>query len=426
MEILDPLHGLIEISEEEKIIIDTPLFQRLRWIKQLGFSELTFPGASHTRYIHSIGTMHLATKAFSNIAKSIKTIVKEEEEKRILAILRLAALLHDIGHPPFSHAAETILPSKKELIICENSTEKATHEDITLYLILSEKFKNIINNSYKKLKITAEDVACILKGGEKINHKITINEWDLTPLLRQIISSEVDVDRMDYLLRDSYFTGVKYGNFDKDWLLSNIGVYQNDKKFYLSLNSKAKWTFEDFLLSRYHMFLMVYFHYKTVIYEKMFHNFLNEEKDEIILDLEKIEKYDDQWMMEKLKNSKNFWAKKITERKPLKMVLEVNEKDFPLKRRKKITKRLKENKIKYEWISSEMVLSKYYGKGRKSENPIFVRDERSTMQPRFYPIDEYSDLFKKYDEKIKLLRLYCDEEKSKKIKNIIERMNYEP
>ena len=145
MEVRDPLHGSVAISPEEVHVLTAPFFQRLRNIKQLGFSEYSFPGATHTRYLHSIGVMAIATKAFDQIFCSK---LGKMEFQRLRETLRMAALLHDIGHAPLSHSTESVMPPLSEVALPArfsfiqgtNPHRQATHEDYTVKAIVDSSF----------------------------------------------------------------------------------------------------------------------------------------------------------------------------------------------------------------------------------------------------------------------------------------------
>ena len=242
--IRDSLHGNLQLNEFEVKLIDTPQIQRLRRIKQLGFTYLVYPGANHTRFEHSIGTMYLA----SRLAYGLKL---PDEQRQIL---RVCALLHDAGHGPFSHVSEAVL--------------KESHEQLTSKLILESELSTILSEKYDTKEIIG------LIGGEGS--------------LGQIISGDLDVDRMDYLLRDSYYTGVAYGVIDVERLIHNMKLEDN-----LILKSKGVQAAESMLLARYFMYPSVYQHHTTRIINSMFRRCLKQLFKEGLINQEKIYKYDD-------------------------------------------------------------------------------------------------------------------------------------
>jgi HD superfamily phosphohydrolase len=226
LDIIDPIHDFIRVHDHELTIIDDPIFQRLRRIRQLSGAHLTYPSAQHTRFEHSLGVMHIASQAGQALQE--KEILKSED----IEILRLAGLLHDIGHGPFSHLFEEILGQKK-----------FSHEDFGKEIILkSEIGDNLSKNGYDKKFVT----------------KIAFGDSKLQ-FLNEIVSGALSADMMDYLLRDGYFTGAEHAKIDHKRITQSLDVYK--KK--LALERSAIYSFESMMHSRYQMFKAVYFH-KTV------------------------------------------------------------------------------------------------------------------------------------------------------------------
>lgn len=226
LDIIDPIHDFIRVYEHELVLIDNPIFQRLRRIRQLSGAHLTYPAAQHTRFEHSLGVMHIASQA--GHALNEKGIIKFDD----IEILRLAGLLHDIGHGPFSHLFEEILQEKK-----------ISHEDFGKSIILkSEIGDKLSKNGYDKKLITK-----IAFGDSKSQY------------MNEIVSGALSADMMDYLLRDGYFTGAEHAKIDHKRITQSLDVHQ--KK--LALERSALYSFESMMHSRYQMFKAVYFH-KTV------------------------------------------------------------------------------------------------------------------------------------------------------------------
>jgi HD superfamily phosphohydrolase/uncharacterized protein YwgA len=204
--IIDPIYGHVAITELEQFIINTPEMARLRRIQQLGLADLAFPGANHTRFEHSVGTLFIAYK----IAKALG--LKQEEIVKI----RLAALLHDVGHCAFSHVVESVLkrnPSYQPVIDGKNFL---SHEMFTEY---------IISNSFHTKPEIAKHAGDAKPFFEEIAHMAT-GESDAVskPYLAQIISNDIDADRIDFLLRDSYHTGVEFGLVDVDQIIGSLSL----------------------------------------------------------------------------------------------------------------------------------------------------------------------------------------------------------
>jgi HD superfamily phosphohydrolase len=203
-------------------LIDTPEFQRLRRIRQLGLAYFAYQAAEHSRFTHSLGAYHLATRMIAKLRLSY------EIPPDVQRAVRIAALLHDIGHGPFSHVIESILGFH--------------HEQFTIEAVLSDAttIGRLLPNDL------AKDVASIIKG-------------DFAPrALGQLVSSQLDVDRMDYLLRDSLMTGAKYGIFDLEWIIKSIEINEADDHLYIS--APGVYAVEDYLQARYYMYRQVYFH----------------------------------------------------------------------------------------------------------------------------------------------------------------------
>ena len=226
LDIIDPIHDFVRVNSNELKIIDTPIFQRLRRIRQLSGAHLIYPGAQHTRFEHSLGVMHIASMA--GHALNEKGIVSSDN----IQDLRFAGLLHDIGHGPFSHIFEELLQKRK-----------MSHEDMGRDIILKTQIGDLISaNGFNKKFITE-----LAFGDSKFQ------------FMNEIISGALSADIMDYLLRDGYFTGAEHAKIDHNRLTYSLDVYKNK----LALEKSALVNFETMMISRYQMFKAVYFH-KTV------------------------------------------------------------------------------------------------------------------------------------------------------------------
>lgn len=226
--IRDPVHGYIGMTDVEMQIIDTMPVQRLRGIKQLSVAHLTYPGAQHSRFSHSLGVMHLAGQMAESLRRSAP--VSDDD----LQLVRLAGLLHDVGHGPFSHSYEEILLKYR----------KMNHEDVGMQIIEKSELADIIKNC----GFLPEEIISIINGSKGKGR-----------YLHQIVSSQVDADKMDFLLRDSYFTGAEYGRIDVNRLIQAIEVMGGD----IAIDLKALFALEAFMIARYEMFLAVYYHHSV-------------------------------------------------------------------------------------------------------------------------------------------------------------------
>jgi putative nucleotidyltransferase with HDIG domain len=226
--IRDPVHGYIGMTDVEMQIMDTLPVQRLRGIKQLSVAHLTYPGALHSRFSHSLGVMHLAGQMAESLRRS--AVISDEDWQ----LIRLAGLLHDIGHGPFSHSYEEILLKHR----------KMNHEDLGVQIIEGSELADVIKNC----GFSPGEIISIIKGsGRKEGY------------LHQIVSSQVDADKMDFLLRDSYFTGAEYGRIDVNRLIQAMGVMDDE----IAVDLKALFALEAFMIARYEMFLAVYYHHSV-------------------------------------------------------------------------------------------------------------------------------------------------------------------
>ncbi len=422
-EIRDPIHGPIGVTAEEIKIVDSPYVQRLRRIKQTGFAELAFPGATHNRYTHSLGAFHLAGKAFDQIFDGFE-FESKDEYYHFRAMLRIAALLHDAGHGPLSHAIEQAMPPRSEVLkplrdVFPDTTGPASHEDYTQLIILKSSLTPLLQKTFGKDFPTA--ISCLIQSNNREPSLFkTANKQNLFPLLSSLISGEIDVDRMDYLVRDSLYCGIPYGNFDRDWIFSNLTYYEKSKDVFLALDSRATYAFEDFLLSRYHMFVQVYLHHKSVIYDEMLFQFLltDENKTRLPASIDDYLLVDDNWLGVRLRESKNPWAQKIILNQPFKLLLEIQSdvadkaKDYA----NELEKKLKKEKIPYFRSSSTGLLSKYNSAtSNVSAQPIYIkyRDPRYTSSQRpgetVELIQDATELFDRYKKKRVIDRIYAAE-----------------
>ena len=267
----DPIHGYIGLFDWERDIVDTPVFQRLRGIRQLGLSSYVYHGAEHSRFGHSLGVMHLAGRfaekllrrpGHRELLKDRQGWTEEEFDDKIDQIVleaRLAGLLHDIGHAPFSHTGEsTLFPEGKR------------HELFSEEILLSPQMgiAEIIDDNLGQRGVTKERVAQII--GEKGAYEAAF--------VRELISSVWDVDKMDYLLRDSLYCGVRYGSYDLDRILDTITLYDESPDGVLGLGIEygGIHAIEGLILARYFMFTQVYFHAVRRAYDLILTDFISE------------------------------------------------------------------------------------------------------------------------------------------------------
>ncbi len=243
----DPIHGYIHVSYEIIwAIINHPIFQRLRRIKQMGSSYIVYHTAEHTRFAHSLGVYEIVQRmCYEN--KDIAQAIDEKDK----IIVMLAALLHDIGHGPFSHAFESVFPFD--------------HEEYSVKIIENSPLAQLLDSYAEGLSKEVADI---------IAHRST------KTLLISMISSQLDADRMDYLLRDAYFTGTKYGEYDLERVLRTLRV--KDGK--LVVKESGMHTIEDYIMARYHMYWQVYYHPVARSFEAILNKIFMRMQDLYLLD----------------------------------------------------------------------------------------------------------------------------------------------
>ncbi|MCL4383442.1 HD domain-containing protein [Candidatus Marsarchaeota archaeon] len=375
MHIRDAILGSIELSDAELKIIDTKYMQRLRFIKQLGFSYLVYPGANNTRFEHSLGTMQI-TKEIT------KNIFNEDIEE-----LYCAALLHDIGHAPFSHQSDFAL--KKYL--------NKTHEDISIDMIKKTEIKDIISNSTMSLS----KVLNFLKGKTKGN----------------IISSSIGSDRIDYLMRDSRYTGVAYGVIDYNRIKSKLAMFKNT----LAVFEGGITGVESMLLARYFMFSSVYLHHTTLIADQMFRKAYDTALENKQIDINLLTTGTDDQVFNLLLNLPNSeLIKKIKERKLFKRVFSS---EFD-KRKLKINIQEIINAIENLNISNnDYVIS--FSEYKPEKEDIYVLDRNKKLLGN---LDSVSPLIKAlegiFENKIRLL-VACNPKYTKRINKALNKIMYQ-
>lgn len=415
MDVRDPVHGNIPLADAEVAVLDCKAYQRLRAIKQLGFSEFSFPGATHNRYIHSIGVCHLAGVAFDCIFSGFE-FSKPEVRARLRQTVRLAAMLHDIGHGPLSHASEEVMPKLSELNV--RAYEKramrpaagiqANHEDYTIKFITDSSLTKVLKDNFSD--IDPFHIACLIDKTLQLDDDFFMDGgMDFRTILSQVVSSEMDVDRMDYLERDAYFCGTNYGKVELAWLMNNLTYHPKEGRLHLALNRRALYTFDDFLLARHHMHLMVYFHHKSIIYEELLYRYLTGKECSFFVpaDIETYIRCTDQALYQHLEKVQDPWARRLVDRRPFRMLFELHSKSKDeIGRPAAIAKALEQEGIPVIHSSSQARLSKYHG-GSEIDKAlqIYVVDKYD-YRAEPYPIQESTEIFKRYEDIRQIDRIY--------------------
>lgn len=480
--IRDSIHDTISFTEEEKIIINTYEFQRLRRISQTAFTCYAFPGATHTRFEHSLGVMQIAHNMLNAIISNQRRLLKEfeltkefvpshifnslvdseklngslsltkqalnilESSPYITQCLRFAALLHDIGHAPFSHSSEKFMISwekfeenidsletsnwlktafNKKLILLKKkyanlSEIKIRHEVYTL-LIISKIFR--YDNEFLSEKM-GQDICSIIDLSISPNTNSELYKSGLQNLLHEIISGEIDSDRMDYLLRDSRECGIIYGYFDIGRLFDSLGFYLNiqTQKYHLALKRSGISAFEDYLRARLSMYQQVYCHKTVTACEAMLQHIGKQLPDFCLpIDLDEYIKIDEHnfytYFDEKYSNESNNFPKVILydliyKRKLWKRVYEEcipkNLINVIPSLCPAIQNFLQDLECPSEIIENNTNLTIYSAKGReitsKNNLKIIIKDVHSLKY--LEPIENHSTLINKMDEEIIIKRIY--------------------
>jgi hypothetical protein len=269
-ELRDPVHGMVLLTDQELKIVDTKAFQRLRRIKQLAMADLVYPGALHTRLEHSLGTLHSAHRILTRLDQLERLC---EHDHRIV---RLSALLHDIGHGPFRHVSEYLLDRHADRsVVAEGTVREKIHEKVTVDIIKEHhEIANLLSES------EIEDITQIIQG------------TNLRDFRRDIVSSSLDADKIDYLSRDTYYTGVKYGVFDMDKVVGSFLVHSSGDESFLAISESGLFAVEQLILAKHHMIQQVYAHRVRTITDTMIVRGLELAIDEDVPGIRELYSYD--------------------------------------------------------------------------------------------------------------------------------------
>lgn len=417
----DPIHGFIKVREGENRIINTKEFQRLRNIKQLAMTYFIYHGAEHTRFGHSLGVMHLVTRAFNSAIEGYEDKFPEAKRSWYEQILRLIALTHDIGHAPFSHASEALFAEGME------------HEDYTEKIIKETQIADIIRSIGREFvdkygdeyDITPELICDIYMGKSAgPNSEFTF--------LKSFMDSELDCDKMDYLLRDAYYCGVKYGVYDVDRLISSFTIcYTNDTPR-LAIKSGGVQAFEEFVLARYFMFIEVYFHRTRRYFDIMLGKALKSTLPggKYPEDVTEYLGWDDGRVLQLLKQNESECeaCRNITNRIVYPRVCytkahpaEADKREFKRNKRELVSK------IGADYLIEDNSAGKMPHKipmrvELDDEKAIIIYDSKINRRTT---ISEESEIIRNLSEKIDILSLYCHPAKSKEAYRIMKEINQE-
>jgi HD superfamily phosphohydrolase len=271
-EIRCPVYGFISLNTWEREIIEQPAFQRLRRIRQLGWTDAVYPGAMHTRFEHSLGVMHMASLLYNGVQERCGDILRSEYHYNDSGVrlygqlIRIAALLHDLGHGPFSHAVEELAPFNSD----GAGRRRYRHEEYST-AIIRKHFREVIENHPENTnyRFTVEDVCGLIEGKAAAGS---------AAIWQELVSSQLDADRIDYLLRDSFHAGVEYGRYDWRRLVNSVELVRDPESdpWRLGVSDGGRHVAEGLIIARYMMFSQVYFHKTRVILDYHLHHAVEE------------------------------------------------------------------------------------------------------------------------------------------------------
>lgn len=431
-EIRDPIHRTIVIDEAERGVVDHPWIQRLRHIRQLGFVSLVYPGAVHDRFQHSLGVMHLAGRCFAHLVEHGGPALAGYDAADLAhcrRVLRLAGCLHDTGHPPFSHSCEDLLPEIEVVRLPDGwyrdgrrpGGRRASHEDLTLSLVHGLVGEGVLDEDL------ARDVAAVLAADVAPGPRLG-GLGGMVDLLRALISGEIDVDRGDYLLRDSHFTGVSYGVYDLDRLIACEVAVEGPDGPELGLDVHGVHALEDLLLARYHMFLQVYFHKTPPAFEYYLYRAI--EAGEVVVPLERglpdlVALRDDSILtqLHAARAAGGTWSRRILDREPAKLVLREKvggdaQENFLAQ---EIVGRLRERGCHVFTRHARQSFTHLAGAGDATEGARLLCERRILGRRLLEPATAHSHLLQSFNRPIDLRYTYVLREDAETAREVLER-----
>lgn len=285
--IFDPVHHFIDVTAAEARLLDSSVMQRLRRLHQLGLAYFAYPSAEHSRFSHALGALAAGTRAFDELVRHGREFFAGDADiAHQRRLVRAALILHDIGHGPFSHASEAVLQER--------------HESRTGGLLELPEMQTHLSG----MEVDAAEVLALIVGERSTPY----------PVLAEIVSGpNLDADRMDYLLRDAYFTGVMSGRYDADQLIASLRIVPAGGRLTMGIDHRGVVALESFVLARYMMFASVYFHHTTRMFERILQRALQElwPEPQRLQPAEEFLRWDDFRVLNDLRESDSMPAKAL-------------------------------------------------------------------------------------------------------------------
>jgi HD superfamily phosphohydrolase len=391
--IRDPIHGFIRADELESALLNSRPMQRLRFIHQLGLTFLVFPGAEHSRFAHALGTMHLAGRVYDALASKSNGQLPTQPGSRERRLVRVAALLHDIGHAPFSHTAEDLFAGGID------------HEEMTHRLLCIPDIRQILD-------AWGDGIDC-----ESVGRILKKSGQGVEALLSEIVSSELDVDKMDYLSRDSLYCGVKYGSYDLERLIDTVVPVQDpeDGKWRVGVDHGGVHALEALVMARYYMFTQVYFNETSKVMELHFNKWLRTTGVEWPDDPEGFLQHDDLTVLEAMRRSADSHARAIVHRERYALAYETKEHLSP-EERERFRALLPELE---ERFGAENLLIDNSAKDphRLGKNKVWVRRTDGTLLPMAKASDFIAQL-----SRIDCFRVYAPRQQRERVQQTVREL----
>ena len=374
----DPIHGFLHADALETALIGSRPVQRLRWIRQLGFTFLVYPGAEHSRFSHVLGATHLAGRVFDSLLAKRTDLLAEPDRIHARRLVRAAALLHDIGHAPFSHSAE------------DRFEGGIDHEEMTRRLLESAEIRGIFERRGDGIGL--EEVGTLLAGRVTPERRF----------LAQMISGELDVDKMDYLLRDSLFCGVRYGVYDLDRLVDTLVAVDDPRSGETTLGVEAGGVHavEALILARYYMFTQVYFNVTGKALENHLTEWLRRTGRFWPGDPERFLREDDHSTLAAMRESDDVHARAVVDRRHFPLAFETHE--HPSAAEREAFEGAAAQLASELEPGSLLVARSAKDPHRLGTGPVLVVGEEGTTEP----LEQASD-FLRYLSRIDVSRVYA-------------------